>query len=759
MSRLTRAAGRRPLTRSRTSSSSGNGRVISISSDEEGEDLQVTASREGVVEEHRNESSSSSSFSLSSTESPPRRIREMFDNDIEVILDDSSGSFELDDSDVELVQNSDEDSNPRPGGFMPASSPSSSNQSNQEAVLASPSSASSPGRLSFPALSAVAQRMTDELRRVLNGASLPARAPTLNSSISASSSTSAEPEDIAEVEGILEPEEPEVVEVFNLPEPAVEVVVGLEQLEERVLNYENEIGVVGGGRSRPPSPIPGPSHGNRQPSTVQNQRRRSLGEMIVDVYRRAVEGTITNNGESEASDQEDDDVQNDSNEAEENGPPPQKMPRLDTSVRSDDEEGFMCTICYEYFTNSGEHRVCCLKCGHVFGKNCIEKWINTQKRCPQCNCKAVKRDIRVLYVKNLKVMDTAELDRVKKELQDAKEERSRVDLSNAHLRAQVDLKSREITRLYDENKRLKISRSSTEIQEVIDVEPRPVRGSESASHMNMFSSLRMPKAVLIKRFDIKEGSARVGAYNEWMNLLVTSHGITSALYPNGCYGIKKINTLDMKAFQSFPVHQRALRDMAFSQAQNDLLLTVGLDKKAVLFNCNSNCPVQTFPTESPLWSCCWNSVDQNIFYVGNVTGKIISYDIRAPQEPLSTLDIPTPCKDAAARLKFVPPAYQNQTFNMSGLLVQKLNSTWFCEMLGGNNSDPRFHQLPLEGPFLNADFEPSSRHVLVSSRPKVNAKIGTSHVVCTLGKVYSDIEQRDVFNCEIVQSIYVRIYR
>ncbi|ODN04098.1 E3 ubiquitin-protein ligase RFWD3 [Orchesella cincta] len=427
-----------------------------------------------------------------------------------------------------------------------------------------------------------------------------------------------------------------------------------------------------------------------------------------------------------------------------------------TSVRSEDDEGFICSICYDNFTNSGEHRVCCLKCGHVFGKECIEKWIQTQKRCPQCNCKALKRDIRILYVKNLKVMDTAELDRVKTDLQNSKEERSRVDLSNAYLRAQVDCKTKEILRLAEENKRLKLGRSSNETQEVIDLELGSVRTAESSNQQNnAFSSLRMPKIQLVKHFDIKEGNARVGAYNEWMNLLVVSHGITSALYPNGCYGIKKINSLDMKAFQSFPVHQRALRDMAFSQGQNDLLLTVGLDKKAVLFNCNSNCPVQTFTTQTPLWSCCWNTVNHNIFYVGSVMGKITSYDIRAPQEPLSTLDIPTNCKDAVARIKFVPPAYQNQAFNMSGLLIQKLNSMWFCEMLGGDDSDPRFHQLPLEGPFLNADFEPSSRHVLVSSRPKVSMglKVGASHVVCSLGKVYSELEERDVFSCEIVQSI------
>lgn len=33
-----------------------------------------------------------------------------------------------------------------------------------------------------------------------------------------------------------------------------------------------------------------------------------------------------------------------------------------------DSDGFTCTICYDQFTNSGEHRISCLKCGHIFGK-------------------------------------------------------------------------------------------------------------------------------------------------------------------------------------------------------------------------------------------------------------------------------------------------------------------------------------------------------------------------------------------------------
>lgn len=34
-----------------------------------------------------------------------------------------------------------------------------------------------------------------------------------------------------------------------------------------------------------------------------------------------------------------------------------------------------CTICYDGCTISGRHRLVALKCGHLFGKKCIERWV------------------------------------------------------------------------------------------------------------------------------------------------------------------------------------------------------------------------------------------------------------------------------------------------------------------------------------------------------------------------------------------------
>ena len=50
----------------------------------------------------------------------------------------------------------------------------------------------------------------------------------------------------------------------------------------------------------------------------------------------------------------------------------QETPNLNQD-EDDDDDGAFCPICFEPWTNSGEHRIASLKCGHFFGQSCIEK--------------------------------------------------------------------------------------------------------------------------------------------------------------------------------------------------------------------------------------------------------------------------------------------------------------------------------------------------------------------------------------------------
>ncbi|TVU46848.1 hypothetical protein EJB05_06420 [Eragrostis curvula] len=52
------------------------------------------------------------------------------------------------------------------------------------------------------------------------------------------------------------------------------------------------------------------------------------------------------------------------------------------------EDQLVCCICMETWTCNGAHRICCIPCGHVYGRSCLEKWFHCcgmpNAKCPQC---------------------------------------------------------------------------------------------------------------------------------------------------------------------------------------------------------------------------------------------------------------------------------------------------------------------------------------------------------------------------------------
>lgn len=56
---------------------------------------------------------------------------------------------------------------------------------------------------------------------------------------------------------------------------------------------------------------------------------------------------------------------------------------------SDENEGDTCTICFEAWTTAGEHRLAALRCGHLFGYTCIQRWLKAQS--PSAKCPQVRR--------------------------------------------------------------------------------------------------------------------------------------------------------------------------------------------------------------------------------------------------------------------------------------------------------------------------------------------------------------------------------
>lgn len=120
---------------------------------------------------------------------------------------------------------------------------------------------------------------------------------------------------------------------------------------------------------------------------------------------------------------------------------------------ADSEEGSVCTICFEDWSNSGDHRIASLRCGHFFGFSCIEKWLRgSGNSCPNCNEKNTKKDIRVHFVSRLAAIDTSERDRAVAELENARTQLRELEMRHTELGVRCKLQQEKIGQLESENR-------------------------------------------------------------------------------------------------------------------------------------------------------------------------------------------------------------------------------------------------------------------------------------------------------------------
>ena len=84
-----------------------------------------------------------------------------------------------------------------------------------------------------------------------------------------------------------------------------------------------------------------------------------------------------------------------------------------------------CPICFERWENGGAHRLASLACGHLFGLSCIQKWVAQRRACPSCQRPARPKDVRVLFVDRVSVVDTSRQQDLQSQLADEKRRRCR----------------------------------------------------------------------------------------------------------------------------------------------------------------------------------------------------------------------------------------------------------------------------------------------------------------------------------------------
>uniref|UniRef100_A0A2A4JTE8 RING-type E3 ubiquitin transferase n=1 Tax=Heliothis virescens TaxID=7102 RepID=A0A2A4JTE8_HELVI len=403
--------------------------------------------------------------------------------------------------------------------------------------------------------------------------------------------------------------------------------------------------------------------------------------------------------------------------------PPAKLRKVNSPPKKldpDEETGETCPICLESWGNSGEHRLVALKCGHLFGSGCVERWLKAQlakdRSCPTCKTKAAIKDIRFIYARKLIAVDTSQITNLQKRLENAQADNHRVEMELA---------------------KTKIAHRVTSAQ------LEELRKTVTLQTLNGQQSNLKWRFALEKNLEIcKDGGCRVLTYNCRTYELYVSQKSTNTIFPG--YGIRKVSCVDYKLGQFVHLHPKPIRDITYSQPR-DLLLSVGLDSTARIVD--RGIPSVTVQAGFPLWSCAWDSIRTNEFYVGGVGGTIHQYDFRNPSTCLQTLSGVGSSVDMSPVVSICSTQY--------GLMSCQLNSCWLWEAKNGK-WEPRM--LPVEGSFMSLNYDADSHRAVVAVRPSVNGTERSKLVCCKLTPSSEEmlIDVEDTFSSSATCSLMSR---
>ncbi|GMR48106.1 hypothetical protein PMAYCL1PPCAC_18301 [Pristionchus mayeri] len=117
-----------------------------------------------------------------------------------------------------------------------------------------------------------------------------------------------------------------------------------------------------------------------------------------------------------------------------------KGPDSEPSISHDDDSEDHCSICFDAFTSSGNHRLVSLRCGHFFGEDCIKRWISSEsgKACPTCKKSAKLKDLRNHFVASIKAVDNSEAESLRQSLVAFQRENEGLRLENVSLKKQIE---------------------------------------------------------------------------------------------------------------------------------------------------------------------------------------------------------------------------------------------------------------------------------------------------------------------------------
>ncbi|KAI9486151.1 MAG: WD40-repeat-containing domain protein [Benjaminiella poitrasii] len=294
----------------------------------------------------------------------------------------------------------------------------------------------------------------------------------------------------------------------------------------------------------------------------------------------------------------------------------------DSDEEEEGTEVTACPLCQTHWTNTGPHRIVNLKCGHVFGKSCIDSHIkdmlmkSSTATCPICNKYITKSEPRTIWPSKLIPENDTDLQPLKVQIQKAKETLQELIQQNQAIKSDINLYKTALDNLNPLHVLQDLVNQSNQLTS-IKSEPRQ------------------------ERFVLQH---KVGFPNELYGVLdlhpFTFMAIaTTYKASNQLYGLRKFNLYDPAITEFVPTHHTApIRDI--QHASGEMVLTTGDDKTLKLISTSKSLVVQSYTLNAPSLACSFDEKNPNRLCCGLSTGVVMVYDIRNIKTHLHALTKP-----------------------------------------------------------------------------------------------------------------------
>eukprot|EP00048_Salpingoeca_helianthica_P007316 m.108937 g.108937 ORF g.108937 m.108937 type:complete len:598 (+) comp14294_c0_seq1:88-1881(+) len=407
------------------------------------------------------------------------------------------------------------------------------------------------------------------------------------------------------------------------------------------------------------------------------------------------------------------------------------------------DDGQTCTICFEPWTNAGQHRIVALKCGHLYGKQCIEKWLKGKgEKCPQCNARAKPADLRIIFAKSLKAIDNSEKEAILRDLEKERQERLKLERDAANAILELQQLRADYERLKRDTARKRM-RSPDALGSPMRARTDHVLGGAAASAGAgaAGAAAAAGERTLVPAATVRlgQGGARVLSHDAAQGMLVTSAQCsTASVFAPAGFGIYKISTFDLRNPEYVAIHSKQIRDLACCPDGSGLVLTTSMDKTVRLTSTRTNTLVLSYALEVAPWACCWDAANPFLFSVGLANGSVAMFDTRHTDAPIETVASTRPAP--VTTIQALPFPVAGYPALLSGSLAGV--SAWLQH--GGTWHEHRL--AALDGPcislcpgplpaFLASTRGTTMRHAMAAVEGEVGE--GGVTVTCTISGQYS----------------------